>query len=146
MFVMLRFQLLQACIRDLSGLNLHLLKMAENCILRFLFYMAFSLSPFFTTAQSRYDIIITEFLPDASPSVGLPESEFIELKNRSSGDYNLRNWKISNGGSSATIKSDYILKADSFLILCAVSASPSFSRFGATLGISGFPVLNNGAG
>jgi hypothetical protein len=97
-------------------------------------------------AQNRYDILITEFLPDPTPSAGLPESEFIELKNRSSQDYNLRNWKISNGGSIATIKSDYILKADSFLILCTSAASVSYAGFGSTLGISGFPSLNNDAG
>jgi hypothetical protein len=146
MHVVLRFQLLQLCIRALSGRNPLLLKKAEIYILRFLFCLVFPIFPFFTWAQNRYDIVINEFLPDASPSVGLPESEYIELKNRSSGDYNLRNWKISNGSSTATIKSDYVLKADSFLILCAVLASNSFTRFGATLGIGGFPVLNNDAG
>jgi hypothetical protein len=41
---------------------------------------------------------------------------------------------------------DYILKSDSFLILCSASATVSFSIFGATLGISGFPALNNDGG
>ena len=81
------------------------------------------------TAQNRYDVVITEFLSDPTPAVGLPESEFIELKNRSAVDYNLRNWTISNGNSSATIKVDYILKADSFLILCASSAAVFICRF-----------------
>ncbi len=75
----------------------------------------------------------------------LPESSFIEIKNRSGLDYNLHNWKISNGSSTATIKTDFILKADSFLILCSTSSAPAFRQFGVTLGISGFPALGNDA-
>jgi hypothetical protein len=104
------------------------------------------LLPVISPAQNRYDILITEFLADPTPSQGLPESEFIELKNHSSKDYNLHNWKISNGTVSATIKSDYFLKADSFLILCATSAESTYSKFGPTLGVSGFPSLTNDAG
>ena len=44
--------------------------------------------PMVLTAQNRYDVVITEFLSDPTPVVGLPESEFIELKNRSGTDYN----------------------------------------------------------
>jgi Lamin Tail Domain/Bacterial Ig-like domain len=113
---------------------------------RFTFYMLCILLPVISMAQNRYDILITEFLADPTPSHGLPESEFVELKNRSSQDYNLRNWKISNGTVSVTIKSDYLLKADSFLILCSTSAAAAYSQFGPTLGISGFPSLYNDAG
>ena len=112
----------------------------------FAFYLFCSIMPLFTEAQNRYDILITECLPDPTPSMGLPESEFIELKNCSLHDYNLRNWKISNGNSSATIKTDYLLKADSFLILCTTSSAAAYSYFGAALGISGFPSLNNEEG
>jgi Lamin Tail Domain len=142
----LRFLLIQFCKQPVPCRNLPLLRIAGTYYPRFLLYLLFHFLPLITTAQNRYDILITEFLPDPSPSAGLPESEFIELKNRSSQDYNLRNWKISNGSSNATIKSDYILKADSFLILCTAAASVSYASFGSTLGISGFPSLNNDAG
>jgi len=110
------------------------------------FCFAVFLGPLFSMAQNRYDILITEFLPDPSPTAGLPESEFIELRNHSAQDYNLHNWKISNGNTTATIKTDYILKKDSFLILCNVSASSAFALSGSTLGLTGFPALNNDAG
>src|SRR5450432_3983967 len=110
------------------------------------FCFAVFLGPLFSMAQNRYDILITEFLPDPSPTAGLPESEFIELRNHSAQDYNLHNWKISNGNTTATIKTDYLLKADSFLILCSTAAAPAYSQFGPTLGISGFPSLYNDAG
>ncbi len=117
-----------------------------SCVSRFFAYLILWVMPMILKAQNRYDVVITEFLPDPTPAVGLPESEFIELKNRSAVDYNLHNWTISNGNSSATIKVDYILKADSFLILCANSAAVSYAAFGATLGISGFPALSNDGG
>ena len=117
-----------------------------SCLPWFFTCLILSVMPMVLKAQNRYDVLITEFLSDPTPAVGLPESEFIELKNRSTKDYNLHNWTISNGNNSATIKVDYILKADSFLILCANSAAVSYAAFGATLGISGFPALNNDGG
>ncbi len=109
-------------------------------------HFIFIFLPFFSVAQTRYDILITEFLPDPSPAIGMPESEFIELKNRSTHDYNLKNWKISNGNNAAFIKTDYLLKADSFLIICSSSSEAAFSTFGSTLGVSSFPSINNEAG
>jgi hypothetical protein len=104
------------------------------------------LLPAFMNAQKRYDVLITECLPDPSPVVGLPETSFVELTNRSGSDFNLRNWKISNGSNTAVIKTDWILKADSLLILCPLSATEAFRSFGPALGISGFPALNNESG
>src|SRR5580704_15238844 len=112
----------------------------------FAFFLFCSIMPLFTEAQNRYDILITECLPDPIPTRGLPESEFIELKNCSSHDYNLHNWKIANANISATIKTDYLLKADSFLILCPTTSAVAYSHFGPTLEIGGFPSLNNDEG
>ena len=120
--------------------------MLMSSLARFFTFLILTFTPIILTAQNRYDVVITEFLPDPTPAVGLPESEFIELENRSAVDYNLHNWTISNGNNSATIRVDYILKADSFLILCPNSAAVSFAAFGATLGISGFPALSNDGG
>jgi hypothetical protein len=114
--------------------------------MRFLFIFVFLISNAVSIAQNRYDVLITEFLSDPTPAVALPESEFVEIKNRSGNDLQIHNWSISNGNSSASIKTDYILRADSILILCSISAAPAFAKFGASLGISGFPALNNDAG
>jgi hypothetical protein len=111
-----------------------------------LFCLFSLLLPENSPAQNRYDVLITEFLADPTPGVGLPESEFIELKNHSPADINLHNWKISNGSSVATIKTDFILKTDSFLIVCASASASAFSNFGTVLGVSGFPSLSNDEG
>jgi Lamin Tail Domain len=109
-------------------------------------WLTIILLPHFTAAQSRYDILITEFLSDPSPSISLPETEFIELTNRSGKEINLRHFIISNGNSSATIKTDFILKPDSMLILCNGSSETAFGQYGSALALSGFPSLNNEEG
>ncbi len=109
-------------------------------------WLVIILQPDFVAAQNRYDILITEFLPDPLPSIALPESEFIELTNRSGTVINLNHFIISNGNTSATIKTDIILKPDSLVILCNSTSAVAFSHFGSTLAISGLPALNNEEG
>ncbi|HSZ86086.1 MAG TPA: lamin tail domain-containing protein [Puia sp.] len=91
---------------------------------------------------NRYDIVIDEIFPDPTPIVGLPDAEFIELKNVSSTAYNLRNWQISDGSSIATIKKDFILQPDRFVIICSTS-STAYANFGTTISVTSFPSLNN---
>jgi hypothetical protein len=97
----------------------------------------------FAQLPNRYDVVIDELLPDPSPPVQLPNAEFIELKNVSTTAYNIRNWKLSDGSTTATISTSFILKPDSFVIVCPTSAVPLFASFGATIGVSNFPSLNN---
>jgi Lamin Tail Domain len=108
--------------------------------------LAITLQPNFAAAQNRYDVIITEFLSDPTPSIALPESEFIELTNRSRTEINLNHFIISNGNSSASIKKDFILKPDSMLILCNGTSADAFNHYGSTLALSGLPSLNNDEG
>lgn len=93
----------------------------------------------------RFDIIITELLPDPAPPIALPNNEFIELKNLSAHAINLRGWKLSDGTATATINADVDLQPDSFVIICANAAVPLYTAFGATIGVSNFPSLNNDA-
>jgi hypothetical protein len=91
----------------------------------------------------RFDIIIHELLADPSPQVGLPNSEFVELRNISSGVINLRNWKLTDGSSTATINSNYLLAPDSCVVVCATSAQVLYAGLGSAVGIANFPSLNN---
>ena len=94
---------------------------------------------------NRFDIVIDELFPDPSPVIGLPNSEFIELKNVSAIPINLLNWKIGDGSSYAFININYILQPDSFVIVCSSSSAALYASFGSTIGVSGFPSLNNDA-
>lgn len=90
----------------------------------------------------EHDVLITEIFPDPSPSVGLPDAEFIEIYNHSKFPINLNNWNIADP-STLSYLPDVVIKPDSFIILCALSNESKFSSFGKTLGLSPFPSLNN---
>ncbi len=99
---------------------------------------------FFYFTPQEFDLLISEFMPDPSPSVGLPELEFIELYNNAGVPINLAGFSLSDGGTLALLPA-FTLKPDSFVIVCATSSLNTFSSFGNTLAISNFPSLNNTA-
>lgn len=94
-------------------------------------------------AQDRYSILITEIMADPLPQVGLPNAEWIELKNVSSTAVNLRNWRIGDSGGLSGNLPAYILQPDSFLILCASSSLAQLSALGPAVAVSSFPSLDN---
>lgn len=96
-------------------------------------------------AYSYNHIVITEILPDPSPSVGLPLYEFIELTNTGSDPVNLQGFAISDGSSTAVISRSYILPPDSLLILCSTTAYSQYEKWGRSMALSGLPSLNNDA-
>ncbi len=112
----------------------------KHLVISFLLY---SISPVSAQIAERYNIVITELFPDPTPAIGLPGTEFIELKNVSSSPFNLRNWKISDGSSTVSINVDFNLQPDSFVIICPESARLAYASFGTTIGVSSFPSINN---
>lgn len=90
----------------------------------------------------RFNIIIDEIFADPSPQVGLPNAEFVELRNTSSTPYNLEGWLLKDNSSSAVLP-NFILQPDSVVIICSNSAAAAYSAFGTTLGVSNFPGLDN---
>ncbi|MBK8519468.1 MAG: lamin tail domain-containing protein [Chitinophagaceae bacterium] len=114
-----------------------------NKIIIPLFFM--SLCAYAGKAQvaSRNTIIIDELMADPSPPVGLPNNEWIELRNTSSIAFNLLGWRIGDAtGQSGTMPS-YNLLPDSFVIVCTGSAVAALSAFGPTISVTGFPTLDN---
>jgi hypothetical protein len=96
---------------------------------------------YFTAIQ--YDILIDEIMADPTPLVGLPDAEWIELRNNSGFDINLQNWRIGKpSGQSGTMPS-YLLKKDSFVIVCTGNAVAALSVFGPTISVTSFPSLGN---
>ncbi len=94
------------------------------------------------TTPLPYDVIITEVMADPDPVVGLPNAEYIEIFNRSNKTFDLAGWKLSDSGSPHDLP-PFILKPDSFLILCATANVAAFSVFGSTIGVTSFPAFNN---
>ncbi len=97
---------------------------------------------FYYYVPVTHDVLISEWMADPSPQVGLPDQEFIELYNNTTTAIKLGGWTISDGGTPAVLP-DITILPDSFLILCSTTNAPLFSAFGATAGVAGLPSLNN---
>jgi len=98
---------------------------------------------FFEPLPVQYkDVIFTELFPDPNPVIGLPEAEFAELFNRSNNPVNLAGWKFSDPNSTATLP-NYILLPGAYVIVTPNASASAFSSFGAVIGVSNFPTLNN---
>lgn len=113
-------------VKDLSG------NAVNNATTKFSYYI-----------PQRYDVIFNELFPDPNPQVGLPLNKFLELKNISNFSINLQNWKITDGSSTAVLPS-YTLAPGAYVIVCATASAPSYTQYGPTLGVSGFPTMNIG--
>jgi hypothetical protein len=88
------------------------------------------------------NVIINEIFADPSPQVGLPLTEFIEIYNNSASTFNLNGWKFTDGSSTATL-GNYDLLPNTYLIVCPLADTASWNTFGAVMGVSSFPSLNN---
>ena len=98
---------------------------------------------YFVPAVANFkEVIITELFPDPTPSVGLPEQEFVEVYNTSNNTFDLAGWTISDGSSSATLPTQPIAPGEYFII-CATANVSLFQSFGTVVGVAGFPTLNN---
>src|SRR5258705_1115190 len=100
-------------------------------------------TPFYCQAQNRYDVVIDEIMADPTPQIGLPNNEWLELKNTTTAPINLQNWRIGDAtGQSGTLPS-FTLQPDSFVIICTGSAVAAMSAFGTTISVTSFPSLDN---
>jgi hypothetical protein len=88
------------------------------------------------------DVIITEIFADPSPLVGLPDSEFVEIFNRSTRTLDLSGWKFTDQSSLATLPDFMLLPQEHVVLTSENSALPDSTR---VLRLPGFPSLNNSA-
>ncbi|MGB0929914.1 MAG: lamin tail domain-containing protein, partial [Chitinophagales bacterium] len=97
-----------------------------------------------------FDVLINEIYTDFTipevfqiPQLNLPESEFIELYNRSDKTINLGGWFLADSGDT-TVLDNYLLLPKQYVVLCPTSKTGDFLALGApTLGVSSFPSLTN---
>lgn len=97
---------------------------------------------FLISTPVYHDVVINEIMADPTPVVGLPNSEFVELYNRSANNFNIGGWKFTDGSTTGTI-ANYILPAGGYVVVCANADTALFTPFGNRIGISSFPSLNN---
>jgi len=79
-----------------------------------------------------FDVQINEIMADPSPSVQLPEYEYLELYNRSSYPIQLKDWTLTIGTTINPLPA-YQLPANGYVILCHSSAVSALSVYGDVL-------------
>jgi len=97
----------------------------------------------YAQTANRYDVIIDELMADPTPQTGLPNAEWIELRNASATAFNLQGWRIGDAGSQSGPMPNFILKPDSFVIVCSSGSIAALSVYGPCISVTGFPSLDN---
>jgi hypothetical protein len=97
----------------------------------------------FSQTPNRYDIVIEEIMADPSPQVGLPNNEWIELRNTSPVTINLLGWKIGDASGQSGSMPNFNLKPDSFVIVSSAGAVVAMSVYGPVISVTSFPSLDN---
>ncbi|MFT6740830.1 MAG: hypothetical protein ACJAVF_002341, partial [Paraglaciecola sp.] len=89
-----------------------------------------------------FDILINEIMADPTPSIGLPQVEYIELYNRSNKVIDLENYGFSNGATPKLLPS-YILQPNSYVLVTDDENLDSLLAFGDVIILEAFPALTN---
>ena len=94
----------------------------------------------------RYAVVINEIMVDPTPVVGLPNAEYIELRNCSNQTIDLNKWKIEKGYTTYPISTTTLLKPDSLIVLCSKTNFPYFAPPIRAVALNSFPTLLNEEG
>lgn len=100
-----------------------------------------------TTSLQRIspnDLVINELFIDPTPSIGLPEYEYIELYNRTNSDINLTDFIVKIGSTEKSFPVSQI-KADSFTVLLKEDIINSFPSNISKIGFSSISLTNSAA-
>jgi hypothetical protein len=79
-----------------------------------------------------FDVVINEIMADPTPSVQLPEYEYLELYNKSQYDLELKDWKLSINNTTIILPS-FKLQANHYVILCHNSAVNALQVYGSCI-------------
>ncbi|MBL7818707.1 MAG: lamin tail domain-containing protein [Saprospiraceae bacterium] len=89
-----------------------------------------------------YDIIISEFMAKPLANGKLPNSEYIELFNRTSKTVNLKNLRLYNDKKYSVLPI-FLLKPNNYVTVYKKNAQVSFKAFGDTLALDSLFTLSN---
>lgn len=99
--------------------------------------------PFMWFLPGSFQVLIHEIMADPDPPVGLPNAEYLELRNLTSLVVPLKGWKLIIGNTVRTFDETY-LQPDGYLIVGHQNAEGFLSQFGDFYGFSGFQLTNTG--
>jgi hypothetical protein len=93
--------------------------------------------------QNRYSVVISEIMSDPTPQIGLPNFEWIEIRNTTTSAINLQNWRVGDASGVSGALPNFLLQPDSSAIICGTTAAATMQQYGRTFGVTSFPSLDN---
>lgn len=91
---------------------------------------------------TAYEILITEFMADPTPVNGLPDAEYLELFNNSSGIFDLSDYIIRIGMSERTLP-DSLLFPGEYVLIVDEDNTEAFNSLARVIAINDLPALTN---
>jgi hypothetical protein len=88
------------------------------------------------------NIVITEIMADPVPVVSLPAKEYIEIANTTTYPFLLQGWFLRTIDQDYAIP-DFQIGPNQIAVLCSSSDTILFKKYGRTLGMRQFPLLND---
>jgi hypothetical protein len=77
----------------------------------------------------KFELLITELMPDPSPVVGLPESEYVEIFNASDKVLSLNGLRLNNANGTTGVLPDVNILPQSYVIVCPSTSATAFRAF-----------------
>ena len=99
--------------------------------------------PFWRSRLRYGDLLIHELMADPSPVVGLPDAEWLEIRNAGPLPIELGGWRLARASLRSGPLPSRVLLPDSCLVLCGSSAWNSLSAISDAVAVTSFPVLTN---
>lgn len=91
---------------------------------------------------SKHDIVFTEIMADPDPVVRLPNTEYVEIYNRTDKIIDISGWKLCVGDKCGTVVDGELLP-HTFALLCSNSKMTDFFPYGRVFPVSSFPTIPN---
>lgn len=99
--------------------------------------------PFLYYKTIRNELIINEIMADPAPSVGLPESEYVELHNRLSFDVRLDNWTLRIG-TNDRILNGITIPAHGYAVILSAATLDFWDNPINTYAVNSFSLADDG--
>jgi len=102
--------------------------------------VTFSFTPAYAVTG---DIVISEIMADPTPQVSLPVREYLEITNRTGDSLYCGDILLIADKDTCILKPEWIRAGES-IILCSSAAESELKHYGRTMGLPGFPAINDG--
>ncbi len=90
----------------------------------------------------RFDVVISEIMADPAPSMGLPESEFLELVNRTDYALTFSGWTLQVNEKQSVL-ADFTMEAHAHLALVPKTDESDWALHSHVWGMEKWPTLTN---